>query len=279
MKEWGHDELMYDLADHLDRPERMLWTDMQLGPSGSARPDVYTMAKSYAKPRPMVYEIKVSVSDFRSDVTSGKWQKYLEFSSGVYFACPAKMINKTDVPATCGLIIRSDKGWRSVKAPTLQVVDLDWFVMMKLLIDGVTRHTPERRIKYFTNFIQRKEAAKILGQDVADAVQGLQKVRAKQDRLQKEIDAKLNYAQEDASRIRANATETADRCKADAVESMSELYEILGVEPGTMGWKLRDKLAALKKELSKDEQIIAIHRFIESTERLLRTAKETIRSE
>ena len=31
VEKWGHDALAKDLASHLETPERMIWTDMQLG--------------------------------------------------------------------------------------------------------------------------------------------------------------------------------------------------------------------------------------------------------
>ena len=89
--QWQHNDLMHDLAEHLrSNSDRMVWTDMQLGPVGSPRPDVFTVNKSYTQPRPLSYEIKISRADFRSDVTSGKWQKYLDYSAGVIFAPPCR---------------------------------------------------------------------------------------------------------------------------------------------------------------------------------------------
>lgn len=60
---------------------RIVWKDMQLGPSGTARPDVYALPCSFSKFCPVVYEIKISVSDFRADVTAGKFTKYFECRS------------------------------------------------------------------------------------------------------------------------------------------------------------------------------------------------------
>lgn len=73
-----HDELARSLADSLRTDSVMTWTDLQMGPSHSARPDVYTLNKSYVSPCPTTYECKISRSDFLSDVTSGKWQAYLK---------------------------------------------------------------------------------------------------------------------------------------------------------------------------------------------------------
>lgn len=65
----AHDQLADNLAQHLLRDDRIVWTDIPTGRQGSCRPDVYTIQKSYTQPNPTSYEIKVS---FRSDVTSGK---------------------------------------------------------------------------------------------------------------------------------------------------------------------------------------------------------------
>src|SRR5262245_7005098 len=94
----SHDALAESLADHVRGPERMVWCDMQLGPGGSPRPDVYAIYKSFVNPAPTAYECKVSTSDFRADVTSGKWKTYLPFASAVYFACEAGLFGKAEVP-------------------------------------------------------------------------------------------------------------------------------------------------------------------------------------
>lgn len=46
-----HDELAADLAAKLRTDRRMVWTDIQLGPSGSPRPDVYAIFKSFSHHR------------------------------------------------------------------------------------------------------------------------------------------------------------------------------------------------------------------------------------
>ena len=276
-KQWGHDELMYDLAEHLDRPERMLWTDMQLGPMHSPRPDIYLMAKTYSsKPRPMIYEIKVSIADFRSDVTSGKWQKYLDFAGGVYFACPKGLITKNDVPPTCGLILRSEKGWRSAKAPAMSPVELDWLVMMKLLIDGIERHTPERRAKYYQSFIETKKANEILGNDVATAVQDLQRTRRETAKLQKDIDARLKAANESSQSIRDDARAVSEEYRRNVTEGMEELFDILELEPGTNRWDIKNRLQTLRDSLSKDELVGAMRQFVVNMENSLSNAKKLI---
>lgn len=142
----SHNELAADLANHIrQRSGRIVWTDMQLGPSGSPRPDVYTIEPSFTKFCPMAYEIKVSVADYRRDVTAGKWQSYLPFAAGVTFAVPAGLIEKSQLPEGCGLMVRSAEGWRTVKAPTLRAIaTLPHAAWVKLFIDGMGREVGRR---------------------------------------------------------------------------------------------------------------------------------------
>lgn len=140
-KELTHDELAANLAQYLLSEDRMVWEDIPVGPSGSIRPDVYTIQKSFAKPNPMSYEIKVSVSDFRSDITSGKWQQYLDFSYGVVFCVPKGLITKKDVPISCGLMTFNGEFWNTVKKPTIQPANLNSELLLKLLIGGNERQS------------------------------------------------------------------------------------------------------------------------------------------
>jgi len=50
--QWLHDDLQADLAAWLKDKSRMVWQDVQLGPAGSMRPDVYTLRKSFVRPWP-----------------------------------------------------------------------------------------------------------------------------------------------------------------------------------------------------------------------------------
>lgn len=168
--EWTHDALADDLAGHVGYSNRLTYTDMQLGPSGSPRPDVYCLPTTYSRFCPVAYECKVSVADFRADVTHGKWQTYLPFASAVIFATPAGLIGKQDIPAGCGLMARGPNGWRTVKAPTLRPVEnLPLQLWQKLLFDGIERAERFRRCepRKADDWRMRDRLAKELGADVA----------------------------------------------------------------------------------------------------------------
>lgn len=147
MIELTHDELANSLAVHLINDQRMVWEDIPVGKVHSVRPDVLTIEKSYSSPNPISYEIKVSVSDFRSDVTKAKWKAYLDFSYGVIFAVPKGLIKKSDVPNGCGLITFNGQSWNTVKRPTLHPTKLNDELLLKLLISGEQRETQKPVIK------------------------------------------------------------------------------------------------------------------------------------
>ena len=143
----SHNELASSLARHLMQDNRMVWEDIPVGCAGSIRPDVLTIEKSFANPNPISYEIKVSVSDFRSDVTSGKWMGYLDFSSAVVFAVPKGLITKNDLPNGCGLMTFNGEFWNTVKRPTLSPANINSELLLKLLISGNERQTHKFQIK------------------------------------------------------------------------------------------------------------------------------------
>lgn len=183
MTEWKHDELLDDLAQHLaGYSNAMMWRDMQLGPAGSPRPDIFTMFKSYSRPRPAAYEVKARRSDFLADVTEGKYLKYYKFAATVVFAVPRGLIKLNELPVGCGLIVRSEKGWRHLRKPIVQGVSLKWELMQKLLIDGVHREGPMRRLKGFNQYSAQKKLAAEFGQEVVQVLNDIEsaKNRAKQ---------------------------------------------------------------------------------------------------
>lgn len=120
MPDWNHDSLQEDLAGHLRHGgERFTWCNMAI--LGEARPDVFTLRPfSQTQPELISYEVKVTREDLRRDLTSGKWQKYLEFSQAVTFAVPHGLAKPGDIPKGCGLILRGPKMWRHVRKPVLE---------------------------------------------------------------------------------------------------------------------------------------------------------------
>lgn len=275
-KTWRHDELLRDLAEHLHSPERMLWMDMQLGPSGSPRPDVYTMNRSYAKPRPITYEIKVSVSDFRSDITKGKWQSYLEFSSGVYFCVPAGLISKADLPNGCGLMVRGDEGWRAFKAPTLQAVSLSSNVYMKLLIDGCRRQNILNREEKINTYLKNQEIRKNLGDAVADAITNremmLDKARVELQSAQQKADALKTRAE----KLYESELERSKGILSGHQKAIDKLREVLGLSAHFNDWQVLKAAEEFKEIQLADTRLTDAARHLRNSLRSVEFALKEI---
>lgn len=173
MTELSHDELAHNLAQHLKNESRMVWENIPAGMAGSVRPDVYTIEKSFSNPNPITYEVKVSFSDFRSDVTSAKWKSYLNFSYGVVFAVPRGLVTKKDIPNGCGLITYNGDGiWHTVKKPIMHPCRLDGDIMLKLLIGGAERMTKANPIKNrdFDTYKHMEELRNKFGKNIAEKI-------------------------------------------------------------------------------------------------------------
>lgn len=260
-----HDELAEDLARHIRAMQNgpMVWTDMQLGPVGSPRPDVYVIAKSYTALRPIAYEVKVSVSDFRADVTAGKWQTYRPMASGIWFAYPDTIkITKDMVPEECGIIVRNmETGkWRAQRKPVLRAIDnLPVLVWQKLLIDGVARERsvqrgPENLYAKFNEWAAHMEARKRWGDTVGDVIKSLSDATKRRDGLQAEIDARRAAADVADKARRDNALVNYERQLASSRTALSyrehELCRALGMPEGSTVAEIVSRLAAVTSALT-----------------------------
>lgn len=231
-----HDQLQEDLAAHLRAgTDRMVWTNTQLGPSGSPRPDVFTVNKSFSRFRTDCYEIKVSVSDLRSDVTSGKWQSYRKYGHAVWFAFPRGMAPLELIPRECGVILRSDSCWRAARKPVAQVLDTlprdTWLkLLMELHPDALQRGNtaPRSADEYRAAEIVRKRFGDKLADLFGDTESMERRLRYRQESLKDDI-ARLD--KEIADR-RAMADESTKRAQIRLDGSMRELGELLGLPAG-----------------------------------------------
>lgn len=235
---WKHNDLAHDLADHLrSNTARMVWEDMQLGPSGSPRPDIYTLNKSFTRPRPTAYEVKISMSDFRADVTTGKWQKYLDYACSVTFAVPRGLISKADLPTGCGLMVRGDGGWKTLKAPTLHPVMMPQDALLKLLIDGLPRLAAERGRRWINDQKVRKEVGQRYGEAIADYLRDSEAARVK-----------VQTAAERAEQITEHARQQADKIREEAGSLLPDLAEAVGLERDASLAAVRHHIWAIRNQ-------------------------------
>ncbi len=100
-KTWQHNDLAEDLAIakgsfFLDVPLGSVW----FAPYGEGVPraDLVEIKPSYTRFCVSIYEVKVSRADFLSDIKSGKWRGYLPHCHRIYFATPAGLVDKKEIP-------------------------------------------------------------------------------------------------------------------------------------------------------------------------------------
>lgn len=149
-------ELAKDLARTKLSENWMVWREIPLGPVSSPRADVFAVAKSFANARFVIYEIKTSRSDFLHDVNSGKYRDYLPYCCQLYFACPAGVLSKADMPEYCGLIIRGNDTWYTIKSATRREFEPSQELLIKLLIKGYEDHFERYRQNEHERFKEYK---------------------------------------------------------------------------------------------------------------------------
>lgn len=239
--EWSHDGLSDDLAKHLKSvPNVMVWEDIQLGPSGSPRPDVYLMHKSYVRPNPIVYECKVSRPDFLSDVTSGKWISYLNYAYAVYFAAPAGLIDKKELPDKCGLIIRGEAGWKAIKKTIFDPRPLPEKALIKLLIDGVKREGQCQRHDFWTAHYRNEAFDKKFGLEAARWVSDAAGIKERVEHANANIQKMYEKAEKQTERIREQAI-------TDMPGLWNQLCNVLGLQENAQTHEIHNAIHELRK--------------------------------
>lgn len=259
-KKWGHNELAHDLAEHLrQNTARICWEDMQLGPAGTCRPDVYSIAHSYSKFCPVVYEVKVSVSDFRADITAGKYTKYFNYAGGVVFAVPEGMLKKSDIPDGCGLMIRKETGWHTLKGPTMRQIDtLPRDAWMKLLMDGMTRQAERTQIKsrVINTYLSEQKLMKRHGSEIADLVCRAHRSKERLEQHVRDNDERLKNLRREESEERLT-------------DAQQDLAKVLGLEPNVPMYVLTRTLWEATRRLTEDEEIKRLRGILSNLERTL----------
>lgn len=228
-----HDELQEDLAGHLrGASDRMVWTNTQLGPSGSPRPDVFTVNKSFSRFRADCYEVKVSVSDLRHDVTSGKWQSYRKFGHAVWFAFPRGMVPLDLVPKECGVILRGDGGWRSARKPVAQVLDTlprdTWLKLLMTDAEGAGEPRPRTMHEWKAEEVARRK----FGDQFAELIRDRARAEHNFEVYTRTLNEQAEKLAKEVRERRDRAIEEAKREEAFLNSAMQELGASLGLEWG-----------------------------------------------
>ena len=273
-KGWKHDDLANDLAKHLRaNGNRLVWEDMQIGPAGSPRPDVYTIDKSYSRFCPTAYECKISRSDFRADVTAAKWQTYLDFSSAVIFATPRGLITREDIPSGAGLIVRHDSGWRMTLKPTFNMLTtLPRDAWMKLLMDGVHYAQENRSPRFVDDWRKYEILRQKAGNEIASILSNVDSAKYRLNHQLQQLKTAENEAE--AERLKIREKIKAEEIQVDGMRA--ELARALGLDPKSSVWKIQAECRLVAASLKVDQAYRAVHRGIENALRALEHAKLTI---
>ena len=262
MTDWQHDALAEDLAGHLTGPHRMVWRDIQLGPAGSPRPDVYTIEKSFVRPAPTAYEVKTSLSDFRADVTVAKWHTYLDYAYAVVFAVPAGLLQRDQIPAQCGLLVRHEAVWRLAKRATLAPKLITQDALLKLLIDGVEREGPRSRAKCWNDTGGIKQFAQRFGHEAARYVADAASVRQTLANTEDQVKRLLERAEKEAGDIRQRAIQ-------EAPVKWAELLGALGLELEASRWDVEREVRELRTARDGGQYATALRQTLASLRRIV----------
>lgn len=260
-----HDELAADLADFLrSKTDRLTWTDMQLGPAGTQRPDVYTLPLSFSRFTPIAYECKVSLADFRSDVTSGKWQGYLRYAAAVIFAAPEGLIGKADIPEGCGLIVRGQAGWRTVKAPTLRPVEnLPRDAWIKLLIDGIKREVKRNQPEIMSVWASNYRLRESLGNDVSDLPSSRMQAKGRYEDATERLRSAAEDAKKEYNEQMARARDRAEHDAGVIHAARSELAVALGLTPNAGVYEITSAATRAVRALERDAVVADLRRRLD----------------
>ena len=136
-------DLCEDLARSLQGAGWMAWANQPLGSvqlNNVPIADVVAVPRSFTGLLVRIYEVKISRDDFWQDVNKGKFTRYLPHCNQLFFAVPAGMIQKNELPEGCGLVTFGPKGWHTQVAAPRHHFTPSLDLMLALLMKGYQDH-------------------------------------------------------------------------------------------------------------------------------------------
>ena len=182
MKKFTHRELCFDLAfskgtTFVEVPLGSVW----LNGNRIGKADVVTIKPSYNKFNLDIYEIKTSRSDLMHDIKSKKYEKYLQHSNRLYFATISGIAKKEDIPEGVGLIVRGEKGWKTVKPAKKRDISFSNETLLSLAFYRGRALKPNReylgKLKTVKNRFIFREDLKGLGNEIKDIIMNYKKTK------------------------------------------------------------------------------------------------------
>lgn len=252
VQNWSHDALAHDLAKWLKSgAEHWCWENSALGEWGGPRPDVMAYRRyRYNTPVIRAYEAKISRADLLSDLRAEKWKSYLEHCMSVTFIMPSGLCKKDEIPAECGVMFRSGRGWRTERRPQDIGVNCSTIAMAKLL----TMHPmalPQTDVPKYRQDGWQTKAREGFTRDIGQ--RHAREVAAYFAAVARGTDP-VAIAKEKADKITAEATREAETIR----QSFAAVIEALGISPDANEWTLATEIRKRAKLLSADGQMSAV---------------------
>jgi hypothetical protein len=200
-----HRELCFSLAEakgtnFIEVPLGSVW----LSKEGLGVADVISIDCSYVKFIVNIFECKVTHSDFIQDVKSKKYEKYLPYCNRFYYACLEGVATVDEVPKEVGLMVKGEKGWRTVRAPKKRDIDIPKEALLSMLFFK-GRVYNDRRIKLSNNYtvhtLQRSQL-KGFGKNIQDMILNYNDLELRFRNLLYEYTESLNVSDEERKRIK-----------------------------------------------------------------------------
>jgi hypothetical protein len=201
------------------------------------RLDAWAMKRSWSKPLTTGYEIKVNRSDFMRDE---KIAGYRDMCNCLYLVAPAGIVDPTEIPEYCGLLVPASTGSRlfiKKKAPFRDIEDpaelYKYILMSRARIDRLRYYVHGDRRRFWRQWLRTREIDKDFGHQVGGAIREEIKTRI------------LSVAQDNE--------ELVDRMAAyDEVIRILEGAGLATDNPRSLTWKVRERLDELDKGVSKE---------------------------
>jgi hypothetical protein len=199
-------------------------TECKSGPTqgySHDRLDAWVLLRTWRPVTMIGYEIKVSRNDFLRDE---KWTNYSPLCNQLYFVCPPKLIDPSELPPEVGLMWASKNYARlytKKKAPRREIdypSDLVTYVLMsRVSITKETKHQDAR--EYWEDWLKQKDEDKWLGKRVSVAIHNL------------------------ISHYRSRAKTAENRMAA--YDDIRRKLEAHGIDPNAPAWKMRNDVGSL----------------------------------
>jgi len=194
-----HREACFSLAEakgtkFIEVPLGQVWFNRT---SGQA--DVITVKPSYTRFNLDIFEVKVTRSDFLSDIKKGKYKKYLPYCNRLYFAILDGIATKDEIPEGVGLIKFSKNGWHTIKAPKKREIKYMEQMLMALAFSNGRIYQQKRydlsNTSYGIKTIDKKRL-KGFGKDIKKIILNYNNLELKFNNLLYEASEKIPFNDE-----------------------------------------------------------------------------------